>query len=312
MDRPHKRQKQDHEQSSEVEEEEKKKKKKKKKKKEKEEKEKEEDVDVDEFVCKCASCCMKLEKNKCNVGGDRGVMALSPDAWRLVCSFVADNPLWLFKTWSRVCKRASSPSARPAAPPFALDLSKIRGKYYGIPAAVCQGWKELTCVTLHGAAADTRQKVLASLASSNTQVHAISLADMSDLDFAGAARIKGLASIVSGCWAGLPVHLDLTDAGLVHLAGLRTLRHLDLAGCRFLTDAGLKHLADLDQLQRLSLRGCRRLSDAGLKHLAGLHQLEHLDLRDCDGLTYHGLRRFVAGMHQLNISTSYLFQLPFY
>eukprot|EP00808_Paulinella_micropora_P013743 g6753.t1 len=52
---------------------------------------------------------------------------LSPDLWRLVCSFVADNPLWLFVTWARVCKRANRSSARPAAPPFALDLRKIRG-----------------------------------------------------------------------------------------------------------------------------------------------------------------------------------------
>jgi serine/threonine protein kinase/Leucine-rich repeat (LRR) protein len=92
----------------------------------------------------------------------------------------------------------------------------------------------------------------------------------------------------------------LSDAALVHLAGLKKLRRLvldgnpitghgldnlkDLATLRelslntaTLTDLFAEHLAELKQVEKLSLAGSG-LSDAGLKHLAGLRNLKALDL----------------------------------
>eukprot|EP00808_Paulinella_micropora_P015603 g16472.t1 len=169
---------------------------------------------------------------------------LSPDLWRLVCSFVADNPLWLFRTWARVCKRASSPSARPPAPPFALDMCKIRGP---VPTTVWQEWKELTRLTFQDM--QPRQPVFAALAANRTRVHTIGIDNIRDSDLAGAAGIYGLRSIEKKIkengWEfdeerkPRKIHGSVTDAWLVHLAGLHSLRCLDLSYCDGLTDAGL-------------------------------------------------------------------------
>ncbi len=94
---------------------------------------------------------------------------------------------------------------------------------------------------------------------------------------------------------------QVTDAGLAHFQGCKSLKRLVLDGnpirgpgltvlsklpeltdlslaCPTLTDLGAPHLAGLKQLKRLWLVGAN-LTDAGLKHLAGLTNLEVLDLR---------------------------------
>eukprot|EP00808_Paulinella_micropora_P013646 g7160.t1 len=220
------------------------------------------------------------------------VLALSHDVWSVVCSFVADNPLWLFATWRRVCKKADRP--RPTAPPFALDLCKINGP---VPTTVWQEWKELTRLTCPDGPV-IRGQMFEALAENRTRVHEIAVDMMRDSDLAGAARVIGLCSLVRS--------LDMldrdsdhaayvTDAGLArfvtHLSesGLRDLQQLDLFGCRRLTDAGLIHLSRLGNLQHLDLGGCSQLTDAGLVHLSGLRNLQYLDLRACQHLTDEGL-----------------------
>lgn len=60
----------------------------------------------------------------------------------------------------------------------------------------------------------------------------------------------------------------LTDAGLVSLSNLKSLRRLDLAWCIKITDTGLASLAPLKSLQTLNLIRCTEITDAGLASLA--------------------------------------------
>ena len=69
---------------------------------------------------------------------------------------------------------------------------------------------------------------------------------------------------------------DLTDAGLVHLAGLQNVVSLHLGGTQ-VTDAGLAHLKGLSSLRRLHLEKTG-VGDVGLSHLKGLDNLEYLNL----------------------------------
>jgi hypothetical protein len=68
----------------------------------------------------------------------------------------------------------------------------------------------------------------------------------------------------------------LTDAGLVHLAGLRNVVNLHVGGTR-ISDVGLVHLKGLSSLRRLHLENTE-VGDAGLSHLKGLGNLEYLNL----------------------------------
>ena len=80
----------------------------------------------------------------------------------------------------------------------------------------------------------------------------------------------------------------LTDAGLKHLAGLRSLRNLSLGGSGF-TDRGLVHLKGMTGLRSLAL-GSPSFSDAGLAELTGLVGLNDLSLAG-SGVTGPGLAR---------------------
>jgi hypothetical protein len=84
----------------------------------------------------------------------------------------------------------------------------------------------------------------------------------------------------------------VTDAGLLHLAGLkRSLRYLFLAS-KGITDMGLPSLQGFDRLEMLHLGGSR-VTDAGLGHLAMLPALEWLSLNDT-GVTDTGINELKA------------------
>ena len=70
---------------------------------------------------------------------------------------------------------------------------------------------------------------------------------------------------------------NITDAGLVHLAGLTNLQFLFLEGTR-VTDAGLVHLSELSNLQEIFLSKTK-ISDAGLVHLTEMSSLQNLGLQ---------------------------------
>ncbi len=115
-------------------------------------------------------------------------------------------------------------------------------------------------------------------------------------------------------------HSRVTEACLRELAGLKSLRALNLGFCKGVADATLKELAGMMQLQALDLcdmtmndadmrelTGLKQLqtlnlsstkvTDTGLKELAGMTQMQNLNLRHSD-ITDEGLKE-LAGLVQL-------------
>jgi len=93
---------------------------------------------------------------------------------------------------------------------------------------------------------------------------------------AGLVHLAGLTAL-EGPNQGLNLsYTQVTDAGLVHLAGSRYLEGLNLSYTQ-VTGPGLAHLAGLTALEMLYLQGTP-ITDAGLVHLSGLTALEELDL----------------------------------
>jgi hypothetical protein len=105
----------------------------------------------------------------------------------------------------------------------------------------------------------------------------------------------------------------ITDAGLAHVARIKTLEHLEIGGrkitdrglaqlatlpnleslvLRFVgvTDAGLAHLASLANLKSLTTGCGPGVTDAGLARLAGLKKLETLEIHNCPGITDAGIQ----------------------
>jgi eukaryotic-like serine/threonine-protein kinase len=78
-------------------------------------------------------------------------------------------------------------------------------------------------------------------------------------------------------------------AAVNFLAGLSSLRYLNLSFCDGVTDNGLAGLSGFIRLRQLFLRGCRRITDAGLAHLHALKGLHILELTECSGLTPAGI-----------------------
>lgn len=95
----------------------------------------------------------------------------------------------------------------------------------------------------------------------------------------------------------------VTDAGLVHLKRLDTLKELYLDGTS-VTDAGLVHLAALTELRVLSLNQTR-VTDAGLAHLLGLRKLVMLQLMET-AVSAGGLTQLkqLSSLQQVNHSPS--------
>lgn len=93
--------------------------------------------------------------------------------------------------------------------------------------------------------------------------------------------------------------LAVTDAGLVHLRGLKDLKTLDLGAAEWnlgrgpqISDAGLAHLRGLNNLREISLNSAP-ITDAGLANLTGLVNLESLELKGTQ-VTDLGLKRLQA------------------
>ena len=69
---------------------------------------------------------------------------------------------------------------------------------------------------------------------------------------------------------------NITDAGLIHLKELRSLRVLSLSNAK-ISNTGLNHLKGLTSIEELDLTSTN-VSDAGLEHLRGMTELKLLDL----------------------------------
>jgi hypothetical protein len=93
----------------------------------------------------------------------------------------------------------------------------------------------------------------------------------------------------------------ITDAGVKHLAKLRSLKKLELLRVLELTDAALAHLAGLADLEEINLSGAS-ITGSGLVHLAGLIQLKSLVIPNA-ALDDAGLANLgrLTGLRQLYI-----------
>ncbi len=88
---------------------------------------------------------------------------------------------------------------------------------------------------------------------------------------------------------------DVSDAGLRALGGCTEITELYLQGAYGInmTTAGLKHLAAFKKLAKLQLGG-DAVTDAGLKELAALNGLNVLDLQYADAVTDAGLKHIAV------------------
>ncbi|MBN1505775.1 MAG: hypothetical protein JW955_02960 [Sedimentisphaerales bacterium] len=90
---------------------------------------------------------------------------------------------------------------------------------------------------------------------------------------AGLAHIAELPNLELLC---LHAMQGVTDAGIVHLTKMRSLRKLEIGGSQ-VTDKGLSSLKQIKTLEHLDLpQDQHGITDAGLTHLAGLPNLKHL------------------------------------
>ena len=94
---------------------------------------------------------------------------------------------------------------------------------------------------------------------------------------------------------GVTVGEDYGGAGLTDLESTIVLEELDL-GRNPITDAGMSHLAGLKSLRFLALHGTQ-VTDSGLEPLRSLSSLEEIWI--ADGVSEEGLARFRAEMPSL-------------
>ncbi len=103
--------------------------------------------------------------------------------------------------------------------------------------------------------------------------------DVTDSDGLAAPALDGELAILKDLGHLVSLHLggtDVTDEGLVNLAGLTSLNRLHLEKTN-VSDAGLAHLAGLENLSYLNLYQTG-VTDEGLAHLEGLKSLKNLYL----------------------------------
>ncbi len=111
----------------------------------------------------------------------------------------------------------------------------------------------------------------------------VHLADLSSLrnlnlegNHFGDDGLKYLKDVHSVKKLNLQRMLNLTDAGLAHVANLAQLTDLNLADTP-IADRGLAHLSRLTELERLSLYNTQ-ITDEGLVHLKALRSLKRLNI----------------------------------
>ena len=134
------------------------------------------------------------------------------------------------------------------------------------------------------------------------------LRDLRILDFAGGVLVtemhltdEGLAQISSldlprleiltfGCSA------KITDAGLAHIAQMRTVTYLSFTACPRITDAGLPQLVTMTNLTGLDLRGCSGITDQGLQRLALKTNWQTIELGGCSNVGAEAVAKFQAAL----------------
>lgn len=110
------------------------------------------------------------------------------------------------------------------------------------------------------------------------------------------AMLKDLASIDHLQVLNLSGSRGVTDAGIIHLAAMGQLRHLDLSGTG-VTDRALELIASMPQLESISLARTG-ISDSGVAHLAHCDQLVDVNLQGT--ATGDGALRALTGKPRLS------------
>jgi hypothetical protein len=115
---------------------------------------------------------------------------------------------------------------------------------------------------------------------------------LSDADLPSLARLPQLEDVDFASGWGVE-DAEITDQGLAKLAalGLPRLDYLNLGYCKKISDAGLAHVANMKTVTHLMLFGCPQITDDGPMPLLKMQQLIYLDLRGCPGVTDRGLDR---------------------
>jgi hypothetical protein len=111
------------------------------------------------------------------------------------------------------------------------------------------------------------------------------------------SRLRNLEDLDFG--EGCDAHAALTDRGLASVArlDLPNLHMLNLFCCANITNAGLIYVASLDTVRELVLGGCFQVTDDGLPNLLGMRHLTYLDLRGDPGITDRGLQMLTKMKH---------------
>ncbi len=137
-------------------------------------------------------------------------------------------------------------------------------------------WKN---VSADEAYAEAQRRIAAARADGSTQL------DLGDLPLEELPPEIGELKLLENLQLHHRFEDDWDDVGtgysgtsLAPLAGLSSLKHLDLSSCEEFTD--LRPLANLTALETLDLAACRLISD--LRPIAGLSGLVNLDLSECD------------------------------
>lgn len=121
----------------------------------------------------------------------------------------------------------------------------------------------------------------------------------------GFSKLHNLKSLKHLNIAGCGV---IADVGLVQIGKLTTLTYLNISYCKDLNDDSLKYLEKLQSLKALDLSGCILLTDVGTRFLNNLKSLQDLCLCNCILLTDRGLEHVSAmkTLRALDISGCFL------
>ncbi|WIA09588.1 hypothetical protein OEZ85_008980 [Tetradesmus obliquus] len=150
--------------------------------------------------------------------------------------------------------------------------------------------ERLTLIGLSFTAADAHHLTVFLQAGAASSLTSLVLGDQQGLNFLSDAALEGLGRLLgpagklrvldlSGC-------IELTDAGVRHLAGLSSLQSLQLPNAMKIGVGAVTEVAKFTALQHLNLRGCSQLQDSHLLQLLRrLTCLQTLNLQSCSGLT---------------------------
>lgn len=94
-------------------------------------------------------------------------------------------------------------------------------------------------------------------------------ADIADMSFATLPPFPRLQTLVL-------TNSKITDASMVQISQMPSLKHINLQLCRSFSDIGISHLQNLPFLQYLDLFGCHQLTNETLSHLGKMTELRYL------------------------------------